>query len=49
MREDLKKLDAEKTEKIHSIVAKMLFATKRSRPDMCPAISYITTKVREPE
>ena len=49
MREDSKKLDAEKAEKFHSIVAKMLFATKRARPDTGPAVSYLTTRVREPD
>ena len=47
MRKDYKKLDAKKAEKFHRIVAKMLFATKRARPDTGPDISYITTRVRE--
>ena len=49
VREDCKKLDAEKAEKFHSIVAKMLFATKRARPNTGPAISYFTMRVREPD
>ena len=42
--EDCKK----KAKRFHSIVAKMLFVTKRARPDTGPAISYLTTRVREP-
>ena len=39
------KLNKEKSEKFHSIVAKMLFITKRTRPDIETAISYLTTRV----
>ena len=49
VRGDFKKLDAEKAEKFHSIVAKLLFATKRARPDIVPDISYLTTRVIEPD
>ena len=38
VREDCKKLNAEKAEKFHSIVSKMLFATKIARPDTGPDI-----------
>ena len=29
----------------HSVVAKLLFITKRARPDLETAISYLTTRV----
>ena len=47
--EDCKKLSQEKTVAFHNIVAKILFATKRARPDTCTAIAYLTTRVREPD
>ena len=31
----------------HSLVAKILFATKRARPDTATAISYLMTRVQE--
>ena len=48
VRTDSRKLSSSKAETFHSIVAKMLFATKRARPDTGTAISYLTTRVREP-
>ena len=45
---DSDKLPKVKAEQFHSIVAKVLFATKRARPDTGAAISYLTTRVREP-
>ena len=38
-------LSKEKSEKFHSIVAKLLFITKRTQPDIETAISYLTTRV----
>ena len=38
-------LDDDKSDTFHSIVAKLLFVCKRSRPDIEPAIAYICTKV----
>ena len=46
---DCKKLHTAKAEKFHSLVAKVLFATKRARPDTGTAVSYLTTRVREPD
>ena len=48
VRQDSAKLVKAKSEQFHSIVAKVLFATKRSRPDAGTSISYLTTRVREP-
>ena len=47
--EDCEKLPKDKVEKFHSIVAKVLFATKRARPDTATAVSYLTTRLREPD
>ena len=43
------KLSPAKQEIFHSIVAKTLFATKRARPDTGTSISFLTTRVREPD
>jgi hypothetical protein len=47
--ENCKKLAPTMREQFHLVVQKTLFATKRARPDTCTAISYLTTRVREPE
>ena len=47
--EACKKLSPEKKEIFHSLVAKVLFATKRARPDTGTAVSFLTTRVREPD
>ena len=31
----------------HNIVVKTLYTTKRSRPDTCTSLSFLTTRVRE--
>jgi hypothetical protein len=53
---DLFKVDPECTklgpgqkDHYHSLTAKTLFATKRARPDTGTSISYLTTRVREPD
>jgi Reverse transcriptase (RNA-dependent DNA polymerase) len=43
------KLPAARKEFFHSIVAKILFATKRARPDTGTSISFLTTRVQEPD
>jgi hypothetical protein len=47
--EDCEKLDKRKKEQFHNIVAKMLYATKRARPDTCTAVAFLTTRVRDPD
>ena len=47
--EDAPKLDKSKAEKFHSLVMKIMFATKRARPDTGTAVSFLTTRVREPD
>ena len=43
------KLLKDKRELFHTFVAKGLFVCKRARPDIQPAIAYLTTRVREPD
>ena len=43
------KLEKSKAEQFHSLVAKMLFATKRARPDTGTAISFLMTRTTEPD
>jgi hypothetical protein len=47
--DDCEKLNATKAKIYHNLVAKTLYATKRSRPDTCTAIAFLTTRVREPD
>lgn len=47
--EDSVKLDAKMKERFHHLVAKMLWATKRARPDTCTAIAFLTTRVGSPD
>jgi hypothetical protein len=47
--EDCKKLAQAKAVEFHNLVAKTLYATKRSRLDTCTAITFLTTRVREPD
>ena len=42
------KLTKEEAEVFHTVTAQGLFACKRARPDIAPAIAYLTTRVREP-
>ena len=47
VKEDCTKLTKEKSEQFHSVVAKMIFATKRARLNTGTAVSFMTTGVRE--
>ena len=42
------KLSQEKADQFHTVTAQGLFACKRGRPDISPAVSFFTTRVREP-
>jgi hypothetical protein len=44
---DSELLSTKRAEEFHSIVAKVLFATKRARPDTGCSISHLTSRVRE--
>jgi len=43
------KLDEKRAIAFHNIIAKVLFATKRARPDTCTSITFLMTRVREPD
>jgi hypothetical protein len=47
--EDCEKLAQTKAVEFHNLVAKTLYATKRSRSDTCTTIAFLTTRVREPD
>ena len=47
--EDCEKLSKKKAEQFHSIVAKILFATKRARPDTGTALSFLMTRTASPD
>eukprot|EP01040_Poterioochromonas_malhamensis_P011415 gene11415-12445_t len=46
--EESKPLDDEKRTKFHSIVAKLLFLAKRTRPDILTAVAFLSTRVTAP-
>jgi hypothetical protein len=41
-------LTKEEAEVFHTVTAQGLFLTKRARPDIAPAIAYLTTRVKKP-
>ena len=43
--EDCKKLPQSKTVQFHNLVANTVYATKRSRPDTCTDVLFLTTRV----
>ena len=45
VKEDSPELDNSKSEVFHSTVAKLLYVTKRSRPDLEPSVGFLTTRV----
>ena len=42
---DCKKPQSNKSVEFHNLVAKILYATKRARPDTCTAIGFLMTRV----
>jgi hypothetical protein len=49
VREDTPKLDAVGSKRFHSLVAKLLFLAKRVRPEILPAVIFLTTRVKGPD
>jgi len=49
IKESADKLNSEDKEYFHSVVAKLLYLAKRVRPDILLAISYLASRVREPD
>ena len=47
--ESSRKLSKENREIFHTFVAKALFLCKRARPDIQPAIAFLTTRVKAPD
>jgi hypothetical protein len=43
------KLQDEKKETFHTTVAKLLFLSKRARPDILPAVSFLCTRTQAPD
>ncbi len=48
MNEDCKKLSDEAAAAFHTIMAKVLYITKRARLDISLAIAFLTMQVRSP-
>jgi hypothetical protein len=46
---DAEKLDDEKAELYHHLTAKLLYLSKRTRPDLQPTVSFLTTRVKQPD
>jgi hypothetical protein len=42
------KLPLEQAQQFHTTTAQALFLCKRARPDICPAVAYLTTRVQAP-
>jgi len=49
IREDAEKLDQDEAEIFHHLVAKILYLAKRTRPDLLLAVSFLSTRVRDPD
>ena len=47
--DDLAKLGTAKAKAFHTVVAMILYVTKRARPDTALSIAFLTTRVREPD
>ena len=49
VQEDCKNIDKELSKQFHSIVAQVLFTTKRAMSDTGTAVKFLTTRVRDPD
>ena len=49
VREHATKLDPEKAEMFHRVVAQLLFVAQRGRPDLRTAVSFLTKRVQSPD
>jgi hypothetical protein len=45
---DVELLDDEKKKEFHSTVAQLLYLSKRTRPNILTAVSFLTTRVQKP-
>merc|ERR1712197_160515 len=48
IRPGIPKLCPDKKQKFHMIVAQLLYILKRARPDLAPAVPFLTTRVSDP-
>ena len=46
---DCEKLNSEEADKFHHFVAKLLYLAKRTRPDILLAVTFLCTRVKEPD
>ena len=46
---DIEKIDEDRAEEFHLVVAAALFASKRARDDIQPTVSFLCTRVKEPD
>ena len=46
---ECKKLGNEKASRVHHLMAKLLYLSKHAWPDLQTAVSFLTTRVREPD
>ena len=46
---DCNKLGGEKASEFHHLTEKLLYLSKRARPDLQTAVSFLTTRVQEPD
>ena len=49
VRSDAKKLDDSQRKLFHHTVAQLLYLFKRTRPDLSPAVPFLTTRVSQPD
>jgi hypothetical protein len=47
--ESCEKLKQDKAAEFHNLLTKILYATKRARPNTCTVITFLTTRVRAPD
>lgn len=47
--EEATKLPKAKSEKYHQMTAKLLYLSKRARPDIQPTVAFLCTRVRQPD
>ena len=48
VRKDIETLDEGRSKLFHRLVAQLLYVMKRSRPDLAPAVPFLTTRVSGP-
>ena len=49
VQKDAKSLDTLMSAKFHRFVAKLLYLTKRARPDIATSVAFLTTRVKQPD